>query len=164
MGYSQNLNIIKRVTDLKDQIIYENENVNEQLISPQNAAVLLGVLKNTIDNGTGQLARRLGFTRPAAGKTGTTSDFKDAWFIGLTPQYATVVWVGYDDNTPHGLTGASGALPIWVDFMKAQHQNLKSKDFNWPDGVESRDISAEKYLPKDALEKEPEYYNLIFKQ
>lgn len=164
MGNSKKLHLIKKVTDLKDQLLFERPQTSEQVVSAQNAAVLLGILQNTIDNGTGQLARRLGFTRPAAGKTGTTSDFKDAWFAGLTPQMVTVVWVGYDDNTPHGLTGASGALPIWVDFMKAQHQNLKVLNFNWPDGIEEREIEASDYLSGPAQDKEPKSYNLIFKR
>ena len=77
---------------------------------------------------------------PIAGKTGTSNDERDSWFIGFTPQYLTSVWVGYDDNTPHQLTGASGALLIWFYFMKSL--NLTSNaDFDWPNTVEKKLIS-----------------------
>ena len=60
----------------------------------------------------------LGFTHDAAGKTGTTNDLRDAWFVGFTPELLTVVWVGFDDNQPLGLSGGQAALPIWTEFMK----------------------------------------------
>ena len=64
-------------------------------------------------------ARGNGFTQDAAGKSGTTNDLRDAWFVGFTPELLTVVWVGLDDNTPVGLSGSQAALPIWTEFMKS---------------------------------------------
>jgi membrane carboxypeptidase/penicillin-binding protein len=77
------------------------------------------MMRSVLDEGTAASARGLGFTAPAAGKTGTTNDYRDAWFAGFTPDLLCVVWVGFDDNTPVGLSGTKAALPIWVDFMKA---------------------------------------------
>ena len=97
-----------------------------------------------MDAGTGAGARRLGFTRPAAGKTGTTNDYVDAWFIGYTPQYVAGVWVGYDDNTPigHRLTGSSAAMPVWANFMIGAHDSLEleEQEFYRPRSIISRRI------------------------
>jgi penicillin-binding protein 1A len=81
--------------------------------------------------GTGVSAQKLG--RPAAGKTGTTSDYNDAWFIGYVPSIVTGVWVGYDDHKPIGNkeTGAQAALPIWLEFMQGyvKEMNVPPEDF-----------------------------------
>ena len=76
------------------------------------------MLRSVVNEGTGAGARSAGFTLDAAGKTGTTNDLRDAWFVGFTPELLTVVWVGFDDNQVVGLSGAQAALPIWTQFMK----------------------------------------------
>ena len=81
-------------------------------------------MEGVLDRGTGRGARERGFTRPAAGKTGTTNDGRDAWFAGFTPDLLAVVWVGFDDGAPLGLTGAEAALPIWTTFMKTRHRRV----------------------------------------
>ena len=75
--------------------------------------------------------------RPAAGKTGTTSEAKDAWFSGYTREFVATAWVGYDDSTSLGgsETGGRAALPLWLDFMRAAHQGLPVRDFDPPPGV-----------------------------
>ena len=115
---------------------YEYESKTEQVFAQETVASLIGMLKQTIESGTGSSARAWGMKGIAAGKTGTTSDSKDAWFSGFTPKTLTLVWVGYDDNTSHQLTGASAALPIWSIFMKKleSKQNLL-EDFAWPESV-----------------------------
>ena len=75
------------------------------------------MMRSVLNEGTGAGARAPGFTLDAAGKTGTTNDLRDAWFVGFTPELLTVVWVGFDDNQPLGLSGAQAALPIWTQFM-----------------------------------------------
>ena len=75
------------------------------------------MMRSVINEGTGAGARAAGFTLDAAGKTGTTNDLRDAWFVGFTPELLTVVWVGFDDNQPLGLSGSQAALPIWTQFM-----------------------------------------------
>ena len=75
------------------------------------------MLRSVINEGTGAGARAAGFVHDAAGKSGTTNDLRDAWFVGFTPELLTVVWVGLDDNQALGLSGAQAALPIWTQFM-----------------------------------------------
>jgi membrane carboxypeptidase/penicillin-binding protein len=91
------------------------------------------MMRSVINEGTAAAARSTGFSADAAGKTGTTNDLRDAWFAGFTPDLLCVVWVGYDDNTPVGLSGAKAALPIWVQFMKGAVAGIKSRGFKPPD-------------------------------
>ncbi len=94
---------------------------------PETAYLVENMMRSVINEGTGAGARAAGFSFDAAGKTGTTNDMRDAWFVGFTPELLTVVWVGYDDNTALGLSGAQAALPIWTSFMMGAlsgHPNL----------------------------------------
>lgn len=92
------------------------------------------IMKGVMNQGTGAGARRLGFTAIAAGKTGTTSNYRDAWFVGFTPGLLALSWVGYDDNAEMKMSGARAALPIWTRFMKDVTPN-GSGDFPGPSGV-----------------------------
>ena len=87
-------------------------------LSPDEAYLVTNLLEGVVDRGTGAGVRALGLTGAVAGKTGTTNDARDAWFAGYSPRLVAVVWVGFDDGTPLGLSGASAALPIWTDFMR----------------------------------------------
>lgn len=108
----------------------------ERVMSEAEAYVLTNLLSSVIDHGTGARARVL--KRPLAGKTGTTNHSKDAWFAGYSTEVAAVTWVGYDDGTPLGRReqGALTALPAWIDFMRAAHENKPSTEFARPEGVE----------------------------
>jgi hypothetical protein len=75
------------------------------------------LLRGVVDRGTGAAARGLGLNGAVAGKTGTTNDTRDAWFVGYSPRLVAVVWVGFDDGASLGLSGAQGALPIWTDSV-----------------------------------------------
>src|SRR5581483_9146105 len=90
---------VRNVMDTNSQLLEKRDVRNEQVISPQLAYMMNELLKGVLDRGTAAAARRWGFTRPAAGKTGTTNDYKDAWFVGYTPDLLAVVWVGFDG--PH---------------------------------------------------------------
>lgn len=136
MGTSIKLHTINQVENLEGELIYEQVRDMQQEFSPHTTADLVSMMKETINSGTAASSKLYGFDYQAAGKTGTTSDTKDAWFAGFTPQILTITWVGYDDNTPTGLTGASGALPLWIYFMKDQMKSYPAKDFNWPEGYE----------------------------
>src|SRR5439155_15553060 len=87
--------------------------------------------------------RSAGFTLDAAGKTGTTNDLRDAWFAGFTPELLTVVWVGFDDNQPVGLSGSQAALPIWTQFMTRALGGHASVPFDVPAGIAFVDIDPE---------------------
>jgi penicillin-binding protein 1A len=86
---------------------------------PDVAFVLLGMMREVVETGTGAAAKDLG--RPAAAKTGTAQEHRDAWFVGFTPELVAGVWIGFDDHSPLGPreTGAGAALPAWLSFMKA---------------------------------------------
>jgi len=105
----------------------------EQVINPQLAHMMNYILKGVLDRGTATAARRMGFTRPAAGKTGTTNDYKDAWFVGYTPDLLAVVWVGFDGQSKLNLSGADAALPIWTAFMKSATASMPVTDFVAPE-------------------------------
>ena len=96
------------------------------------------MMEETLRSGTAKSSRALGWHYPAAGKTGTTSDNKDAWFAGFTPYQTTVVWLGFDRGLSSKLTGGSGAVPIWVQFMKDFSAKWPSLDFPWTDSVEKK--------------------------
>jgi len=98
-------------------------------------------LKNVIRSGTGRAAGKLG--RYVAGKTGTTSEYRDGWFIGYTSDLIAGVWVGYDDHRPVGdkETGARTALPIWLSFMTEAGQGTGSPDFPVPDGIDWLEVN-----------------------
>ncbi len=110
---------------------------SQEVLSAKTAYIVTNMLQNVINEGTGEQIRRLGFTLPAAGKTGTTNDFSDAWFMGYTPDLCTGVWVGYDDRRSIGkfLTGGIIAAPIWEDFMKHALEGQPPKDFPVPAGI-----------------------------
>ncbi len=92
--------------------------VRERVVDPGAAFLAISLLEGVIDRGTATAVRGAGIEGPVAGKTGTTDDGRDAWFAGFTPELLTIVWVGFDRPRPTGLTGASGALPVWIRFMK----------------------------------------------
>ena len=89
----------------------------ETIARPDTTFLVTNMMRSVLNEGTGAGARAAGFTLDAAGKTGTTNDLRDAWFVGFTPELLTVVWVGLDDNQPLGLSGTQAALPIWTEFM-----------------------------------------------
>ena len=119
----------------------------EQAISPQNAFIMTHLLQGVVQHGTGQRAKVLG--RPVAGKTGTSSDYSDAWFIGYTPSLLTGVWVGFDDKTSLGKkeTGARAALPIWINFMDQALRNTPLDTPKPPQGITFIKVNIETGLP-----------------
>jgi penicillin-binding protein 1B len=113
-----------------------------QAVSPQAAYVVTSLLKGVIDRGTAARARAMGLKSFVAGKTGTTDGYRDAWFVGYTPEIVIGVWVGFDDEQPLGLTGAQAALPIWTEFAR-QVIPSHSPDFTAPSGVVTREIDPQ---------------------
>ena len=103
-------------------------------------------LMSVVDSGTGQGLRRLGYRGPVAGKTGTTNEERDAWFVGYTPELAIGVWVGFDDNRSHGLTGAQAALPIFGRFLIGALGPDGGADFEVPSELEVVKVNSERGL------------------
>ena len=115
-------------------MIFEAERHERQAISETTAFLMSSMLADVVDSGTAARARTLGFKLPAAGKTGTTNDFVDAWFVGFTPRLVAGVWVGYDESRPIMANGfAAGiAVPLWAEFMKAATRNDAKDWFDPP--------------------------------
>lgn len=137
---------INRIEDRNGQIIEENQLSLQESLSKQTAYVITDLLKAVIEEGTGWRVKAL--KRPVAGKTGTTNDLRDAWFIGFTPELVAGVWVGYDDRIPmsKGETGSRAASPIWLYFMSEVLKERPVEDFSAPEGVVFAKIDAEKGL------------------
>lgn len=110
---------------------------------PDTTFLVTNMMRSVINEGTGAGVRAAGFDKDAAGKTGTTNDLRDAWFIGFTPELLTVVWVGFDNNQPVSLSGSQAALPIWADFMKAALAGRSSTSFEAPDGISFVEIDRD---------------------
>jgi penicillin-binding protein 1A len=123
--------------------------LKERAISVQNAFIMTHLLQGVVQHGTGQRAKVLG--RPIAGKTGTSSDYSDAWFIGYTPSLLTGVWVGFDDKTSLGKneTGSRAALPIWIYFMDQALKNTPIETLKPPKGITLIKVNIETGLPSD---------------
>ncbi len=113
-----------------------------RVLSEETAYQMTYLLRNVVERGTGWRARALG--RPTAGKTGTTDDNIDSWFVGYTSQVATSVWVGFDQLQPLGKyeTGSRAAIPIWLEYMQAIHKGLPYRDFPGPEAIIYRNIDA----------------------
>lgn len=128
------------ITDSSGRTLYANESLPVQALKPETAYIITNLLKGVVEHGTGWKARELG--RPVAGKTGTTNDYRDAWFIGYTPALVSGVWVGYDDQRSlgHRSTGSRAALPLWLDFMQQAHQGQEPLEFGIPEGLVLRSI------------------------
>ena len=99
-------------------MIYQHEDEENRVMSHAVAYLITGALKAVLQYGTGASSGRLGLDFQAAGKTGTTEDYRDAYFMGYTPAMVCGVWVGFDEPESIGLTGAQAALPAWVHFMQ----------------------------------------------
>jgi membrane carboxypeptidase/penicillin-binding protein len=139
-GVRTELRTVEKVTDTDGKMLERSQIDVKRVLHPQTAYIITDMLSTVLSRGTGAPVRRMGFTRPAAGKTGTTDEYRDAWFVGYTPNLLCVVWTGYDDNSPIKMTGAQAALPIWVRFMKKATENLPADDFTSPQGVVTRTI------------------------
>lgn len=102
---------------------------------PDTAYLVTNMMRSVLSEGTGASARARGFALDAAGKSGTTNDLRDAWFVGFTPELLAVVWVGIDSNEPLGLSGSRAALPIWTAFMTRALAGHQDQRFDEPEGI-----------------------------
>lgn len=128
--------------DVNELFVFSDE---DQLIKPQTAYIMTNILKGVIEDEGGTAGSVRGLTpHPLAGKTGTTDNYYDAWFIGYSPQIATGVWIGYEQERSlgRGEVGGKSALPVWAEYMKAAHKDLPVVDFPIPSGIVFAKIDA----------------------
>ena len=135
---------VRKIVDRDGKVLEETNPSVKQVIEKNTAFIMTSLLESVVKYGTGQ--RVLALNRPAVGKTGTTNDLYDAWFIGYTPEYITGVWVGSDELASLGRseTGAVAASPIWLSFMQRALADKPIRDFPAPEeGIEFAEIDAE---------------------
>ncbi len=128
--------MVVKVADAKGKVLEEHHAAPEQVLSPAVAFLATSLMRSVVEEGTATAVQEL--NRPAAGKTGTAQEFRDAWFSGFTADYVATAWVGFDnhDTLGSGETGGKAALPVWLGFMREAHKNLPPREFPVPEGVE----------------------------
>ncbi len=142
-GYKRDVTAILAITDKEGDPVAQFISIEEQSLPEPEVANIVDMMKSVFSEGTAESASRRGFKYPAAGKTGTTNEFRDSWFAGFTNKYLGVSWVGYDRSSKEveglqralRLTGASGALPIWTNVMAKLHAGLPKIDLEFPEGA-----------------------------
>lgn len=130
------------VSDKEGNQLIRSEIRERRAADPNAVYVLNNILQGVVNRGTGRAVRRAGFKFPIAGKTGTSNDMRDAWFVGFSPTIVAGVWVGFDDNSPIGLTGGAAAAPLWAEFMNCAAPFYPQSRFLKPPGVVSVDIDG----------------------
>ncbi|MFQ5453796.1 MAG: penicillin-binding protein 1A [Candidatus Zixiibacteriota bacterium] len=138
--------LVHKIVDRYGRVIEDNTAVKkDEVLSAQTAFIMVDLMRSVVDNGTGRRARWMHFTRPAGGKTGTSNNFCDNWFIGYTPQITAGTWVGFDEKISLGRNqdGSKNGVPVWTEFMLAAHDSLPALDFTEPDGIVHLDVCLE---------------------
>ena len=141
-GYLVEPVFITKIIDRDGNVLEESVPTKEKAIEKTTAYIITNLLEGAVQHGTGWRAKALG--RPAAGKTGTSNDLFDAWFLGYTPRYITGTWVGFDEESSLGVyeTGSKAASPIWLGFMKHILDKKPVRIFEVPEGVVFSQIDA----------------------
>lgn len=130
-----------RIEDAFGRVVFEHIVQKKRVLEPAITYQVLDMMKAVVDTGSARSIRRNGFNRPAAGKTGTTNNYNDAWFTGFTPTLTTSIWTGFDKRQKLitskglGITGGMSAAPIWADFMSNALNNKPERDFPIPDDI-----------------------------
>ncbi len=143
LGYRIEPVFITKILDRNGNVLEKSEMNRQKVIDMSTAYIMTNILESVVKSGTGWRVRAL--KRPAAGKTGTTNNLNDAWFLGYTPRYTTGVWVGYDNEKSlgKGETGSRAASPIWLGYMKKALDGKPIRTFNVPEGIVFAKIDAE---------------------
>jgi membrane carboxypeptidase/penicillin-binding protein len=150
-----------KVLDADGAEVLDRPIERERIVSPEVAFQMTTMLRDVIERGTGAAARSLGVRGPIAGKTGTTDDYRDAWFIGFSTSVVAGVWVGFDQPASIGQDAyaARVAVPIWADFMKRTAQALPAREFSIPSGLRPEELCSVSYLkPVDGCPTYTEYF------
>jgi membrane carboxypeptidase/penicillin-binding protein len=149
-GWAVRTRAIRAIEDQRGEAVYEDEGARRLILSPQVSFQALSMLRDVVTRGTGAAAQSLGF--PVAGKTGTTDDYRDAWFIGFSSRLVAGVWVGFDRPTPigEGAYAAKVALPIWAVFMRRAAAVLPPGEFAPPGELQAVALCSVSFeMPSD---------------
>src|SRR5262249_22986113 len=152
---------IVSVYDSGGRPVFDQPVQRDDILSPAVAFQTTSMLRDVIERGTGSPARALGVRGPVAGKTGTTDDYRDAWFVGYSTAVVAGVWVGFDQPASIGRDayGARVALPIWADFMKRVAKELPAREFPVPSDVHTEELCSVSYLqPVEGCPTYTEYF------
>jgi len=142
-GQSAPLHAVKRIYNAEGKLIWEQKPRSRQVLDPRLAFLLTSVLQDTLGPGGTAAGLRATLQRPAAGKTGTSQENRDAWFVGFTPDLAAVVYIGDDQNKPLPAGGGALAAPLWAAFMKKALADVPARAFPVPEGIVTRRICRE---------------------
>jgi penicillin-binding protein 1A len=162
-GYRVRPRFIQRVEDSQGTVLWEAESSRQQALDPGIAFLTLNLMESVVDFGTGNAVRRAGFWLPAAGKTGTTNEAKDVWFVGMTPDMVAGVWLGFDQPTTimPKASGGQLAAPVWAEAMKVAYADKpKPTDWHAPNNVIAVEIDyetgqlASEYCPYEQIRTE----------
>jgi penicillin-binding protein 1A len=152
---------IVSVLDAAGATVLERPVARTRVIDRDVAFQMVSMLRDVVDRGTGSAARTLGVTGPVAGKTGTTNNYRDAWFVGFSSSVVAGVWVGFDQPAPIGTDAYAAriALPIWADFMKRTASRLPAREFPVPATLRVEELCDVSYLqPVDGCTTYLEYF------
>ncbi len=134
---------LKEVLDENGKILERRHMTIKRVISPAKAFIMSSLLRSVVNEGTANSLRKMGITFPVAGKTGTTNNYRDGWFVGYTPDILALVWVGFDNGDSIYVSGAPATLPIWADLMKAIPHQVSVDWFKMPAGVVKRTLCSQ---------------------
>jgi len=134
---------LKEAVDENGRVLERRQMTIERVTSPAKAFIMSSMLRSVVTEGTARALLDRGVSFPVAGKTGTTNEYKDAWFVGYTPDILALVWVGFDNGDSIHLPGATAALPIWADLVTSIPEYFSGEWFKMPPGVVKRVICSE---------------------
>lgn len=155
-GVYQKPVFVKKIENNNGDVIFEEKYEGKEITTKQNAYILTDLLEDVVRRGTGTNANFAG--QHIAGKTGTTNDKKDVWFVGYTPYYTCSVWIGTDHNDPLPFHSDRAAY-VWKEIMRPVHQDLDNKDFEEPDGIYTKYVNGRRELFADGTK--PHYTNKL---
>ena len=142
MGSRLPLRAIRWVADENGNAVSSAEADPVQVFPARDVYLAVHLMEGVVNRGTAGRVRAMGFRKTAAGKTGTTNDKRDSWFIGFTPKTLGVAWIGFDDNQPVGISGSEGAVPLWTRFMTAATSGEADSEFRVPGGIIFEEVDA----------------------
>ncbi len=158
-GFRADLHAVEGALTKDGELVWRTEHGGEQAFTPAESYLVTSALEGAVERGTGRGVRAWGYWGPIAAKSGTTNEFRDAWFVGYTPSLAVAVWVGFDDGRSLGLSGAQAALPIFARFINATRSTADDQDLQPPPELEIVSVDPMTGLAASAsCGGEPEYF------